>query len=138
MILSIIDAAKHVSVSRATLYAMQKRGTISFVQRKSGGYGVDTSELSRVFTLNMDDMLTKTKNYTNQDIKKTKEKEPGIPDLKKDIVHLQETVDFLKQQLFQSQSEKNILLEISKNNSEQLLLTHQLEPQSLWHRLFGK
>jgi predicted site-specific integrase-resolvase len=50
MILSITAAAKKIGIGRSTLYAMRKRGDISFIKKKDGSLAIDVSELERVFS----------------------------------------------------------------------------------------
>ena len=48
-ILSLTEAAKAANVARSTLYRAIRQGRLSAVSHPSGGRGVDTAELIRVF-----------------------------------------------------------------------------------------
>jgi excisionase family DNA binding protein len=132
MILSIIEAAKRMGVGRSTLYAMRKRGNISFIKRKDGSLGIDLSELERVFQ-------SKTSPATpGKTLKDIERHDLSLAAMEKDRAHLQDKVKFLENQLALEQDRVATLLEINKNNSEKLLLTHQEHNQpSLWKRIFG-
>ena len=124
MILSITAAAKKIGIGRSTLYAMRKRGDISFIKKKDGSLAIDVSELERVFS--------------------DKTSTSPSPKIQKDSVGhdlslaLQEKVRFLENHLAIEQDRVTTLLEINKNNSEKLLLTHQEQKQtSLWKRITG-
>ncbi len=132
MILSVTAAARKIGIGRSTLYAMRKRGDISFIKKKDGTLGIDLSELERVFQ-------GKT-SYVSSD--KTREDSVRhdlfLTAMEKDRAHLQDKVKFLENQLAIEQDRVATLLEINKNNSEKLLLTHQEQNQpSLWKRIFG-
>jgi excisionase family DNA binding protein len=132
MILSIIEAAKRMGVGRSTLYAMRKRGDISFIKKKDGTLGIDLSELERVF---QGKTSPATPGKTLKDIERH---DLSLAAMEKDRAHLQEKVKFLENQLALEQDRVATLLEINKNNSEKLLLTHQEQNQpSLWKRIFG-
>ena len=132
MILSIIEAAKRMGVGRSTLYAMRKKGNISFIQRKDGSLGIDLSELERVFQV-------KTSPATpGKTLKDIESHDLSLAAMEKDRAHLQDKVNFLENQLALEQDRVATLFEINKNNSEKLLLTHQEQNQpSLWKRIFG-
>ncbi len=132
MILSIIEAAKRMGVGRSTLYAMRKRGDISFIKKKDGTLGIDLSELERVF---QGKTSPATPGKTLKDIERH---DLSLAAMEKDRAHLQDKVKFLENQLALEQDRVATLLEINKNNSEKLLLTHQEQNQpSLWKRIFG-
>jgi hypothetical protein len=58
--------------------------------------------------------------------------------MERDMTHLQEKVRFLENHLAIEQDCVATLLEINKNNSEKLLLTHQEQNQpGLWKRIIG-
>ena len=132
MILSIIEAAKRMGVGRSTLYAMRKKGNISFIKRKDGSLGIDLSELERVF---QSKTSPATSCKTKEDIVRH---DLSLAAMEKDREHLQDKVKFLETQLALEQDRVATLLEINKNNSEKLLLTHQEQNQPrLWKRIFG-
>lgn len=132
MILSITAAAKKIGVGRSTLYAMRKKGNISFIKKKDGSLGIDVSELERVFSdKTSSSPSTKThKDSVGHDL--------SLATMERDMAHLQEKVRFLENHLALEQDRVTTLLEINKNNSEKLLLTHQEQNQpSIWKRIFS-
>lgn len=132
MILSIIEAAKRMGVGRSTLYAMRKKGNISFTQNKDGSLGIDLSELERVFQ-------GKTSHVSSDKTRADSARHDlSLAVMEKDMAHLRDKVNFLENQLALEQDRVATLLEINKNNSEKLLLTHQEHNQpSLWKRIIG-
>jgi excisionase family DNA binding protein len=122
MILTISEAARRAGVSRSTLYVMKEKGKISFTKDSEGQVGIDKSELDRIFQKKT---FSKQENPTS---KNTSAKE----------WYLQEKITFLENQLALEQDRVATLLEINKNNSEKLLLTHQEQKYpSLWKRIVG-
>lgn len=132
MILSITAAAKKVGIGRSTLYAMRKKGTISFTQKKDGTLGVDLSELERAFP-------AKTSiSFSTKTHKDNSGNDHRLAITEREITHLEEKVRFLENQLALEQDRVATLLEINKNNSEKLLLTHQEQKYpSLWKKIVG-
>jgi len=127
VILTISEAARRVGVSRSTLYLMRDKGKISFVKDHEGQSGIDKSELDRVFS----------KKSSSKQVNHTPKNTPNRGLTEREI-YLQEKVIFLESQLALEQDRVSTLLEINKNNSEKLLLTHQEQNQaSLWKRIFG-
>ncbi len=126
MILSITEAAKEVGIGRSTLYAMKKKGGVSFIEKKDGTMGIDQSELARAFPSQTSTVLSSktTKDDAGHDLKAVS--------MEKDIAHLQERVRFLEKQLSLEQDRVVTLLEINKNHSEKLLLTHQERKGQKW------
>lgn len=132
MILSIMAAAKKFGIGRSTLYAMRKKGHISFTQRKDGSLGIDTSELERVFS-DKTSMASSFKTHKDDE-----RHDLSLVAMERDMKYLQEKATFLANQLALEQDRVATLLEINKNHSEKLLLTHQEQKQpSLWKRIFG-
>lgn len=127
MILSVSEAARRVGVSRPTLYKMRDKGKISMTIGSDGKPGIDPSELYRVFP----NTVSKLSKVTKDDMPET------APSTEKEH-YLQEKVKFLENQLALEQERVTTLIEINKNNSEKLLLTHQEEKtKSLWKKIFG-
>jgi hypothetical protein len=132
MILSITAAAKKIGIGRSTLYAMRKRGDISFIKKKDGSLAIDVSELERVFS---DKTSTSPSTKTHKD---SVGHDLSLAAMERDMTHLQEKVRFLENHLAIEQDCVATLLEINKNNSEKLLLTHQEQNQpGLWKRIIG-
>ena len=132
MVLSITAAAKKIGIGRSTLYAMRKRGDISFIKKKDGSLGVDQSELERAFHGKTSPLIS---SRTKED---SVRHDLSLTVLEKDRTHLQDKVKFLENQLALEQNRVTTLLEINKNNSEKLLLTHQEQNQpGLWKRIIG-
>ena len=132
MILSITEASKRTGIGRSTLYAMRKKGTISFTKNEEEILGIDLSELMRVFP-------TKTSHETPaQTPKDSHETNTSGNILAIEKAYLEEKVRFLENQLVLEQDRVRSLLEINKNHSAQLLLTHQdATSKSLWKRIMG-
>ena len=137
MILSVIQAAKRVGVSRSKLYSMKDRGIISFTKSDDGKLGIDTSELTRVFPKDICNFVKKaseTKIKTEQNVLA----ESVIAGLRNDIEYLKEKINFFENQLVQSHKEKEILLAVTQEQTKQLLGTRQAQRTSSWRRLFSK
>ena len=130
MVLSITEAAKKVGIGRSTLYAMKKKGSISFIEKKDGTMGIDQSELARVFP---DKTSMSSSSKTEKD---SIGHALSLAVAEKDRAHLQEKVRFLENQLSLEQDRVTTLLEINKKNAEQLLLATR-HPVSVWKRLTG-
>jgi|688.fasta_scaffold567099_2 hypothetical protein len=129
MILSISEAARKVGIARSNLYVLKDKGRISFTKQPDGKAGIDLSELDRVFPKKTSRMRLV---LTNEDIPKRT--------LSEREVYLEEKVAFLEKQLALEQERVTSLIALSKNHSEQLLLTHQKNnhrQQTLWERLTG-
>ena len=129
MILSISEAARKVGVARSNLYVLKDKGRISFTKQPDGKAGIDLSELDRVFPKKTSRMTVVS---TNEDIHKlaTSERE----------FYLEEKVIFLEKQLALEQERVTSLIALSKNHSDQLLLTHQQNTRkqiTLWEKLRG-
>ena len=129
MILSISEAARKVGIARSNLYVLKDKGRISFTKQPDGKAGIDLSELDRVFPKKTSRMTVVS---TNEDIPKRT--------LSEREVYLEEKIAFLEKQLALEQDRVTSLIALSKNHSEQLLLTHQKNNHrqpTLWERLTG-
>ena len=129
MILSISEAARKVGVARSNLYVLKDKGRISFTKQPDGKAGIDLSELDRVFPKKTSRMTVIS---TNEDIHKSATSEREF--------YLEEKVIFLEKQLALEQERVTSLIALSKNHSEQLLLTHQQNNRkqiTLWEKLRG-
>ncbi|MGI4852371.1 MAG: hypothetical protein ACRYGR_10600 [Janthinobacterium lividum] len=137
MILSVIQAAKRVGVSRSKLYSMREKGILSFTKSENGKLGVEASELTRVFPKDICNFVkkaSKTKTTTEQNVLA----ETVISGLRNDIEYLKEKINFFENQLVQSHKEKEILLAVTQEQTKQLLGTRQAQKTSSWRRLFSK
>ena len=127
MYLSLGEAAKLAQVSRATLYKRNKEGKLSFHTNERGQKVVDTAELSRLYTLQVD-------TATNHD---TSEKENleiwqvKLQAAQEKIVLLEGHIDHLQNTLQQEQGHVTKLLKAS----EKFMLTHEQKPKTLLDKI---
>lgn len=136
MILNLSEAAKKARIARSTLYNMKKNGNISFVKCKDGKPGVEESELARVFP---DCFRTDTKLQTN-----TSSNTQNTDQLSEKIASLQLIIDEqkdrqlieLKERLAQAENRVDELIKVTTSQSNQLLLTNDIQKKSWLKRLF--
>lgn len=139
MFLPVTEAAKKVSVARSTLYKMRDAGKISFTKSPTGSLGIEFAELARVFpslSNSASSQSTSEKIVNNENQL-----------LEQENVHLRETVRRLERELEHHQQKElksderlDTLLAVTREQSKQLLLTHEQknssEKISFWKQFF--
>jgi hypothetical protein len=132
MFLSISDAAKKAGIARSTLYKMRDSGKISLSKDSDGVLGIELSELCRVFP---DSLKTKAEPKETAGDRNSKALEIENMYLKEKVKRLE---DDLTEEKMRSQERVDTLLSVTREQSKQLLLTHETstakEKKSFWLR----
>ena len=99
-ILTMTQAAKQAGISRSTLYRTIRAGRMSVVSLPTGGRGVDTAELMRVFGPLQADTGQVTQTGTSSDIAVMRER----------CTMLEREIEWLRAELVDAKNEKTRLL----------------------------
>jgi excisionase family DNA binding protein len=143
-LVSVIQAAKLVNVSRKTVYQYMKDGKISASKNRLGKIEIDTSELFRVFsTLQGDMSLNDTSNHaaTTNDGQVTSGKmfvSPPIEVLLENA-RLQAENSQLRERLDEAKQDKEMFFaRLSEAQASIKLLTNTNQRKGFWARLMGR
>ena len=99
-ILTMTQAAKQAGISRSTLYRTIRAGRMSVVSLPTGGRGVDTAELMRIFGPLQSETSQVTQIRTSSDIAVMRER----------CTMLEREIEWLRAELADAKNEKTRLL----------------------------
>ena len=137
MFLLISEAAKKAGLSRSTLYKMRDTGKISFSKSSTGALGVEFSELARIFP-NVSNIGTSSSTSEKVVDNQNQLLEQEASHLREIIQRLEKELNYQREEELKSEERIDTLLSVTREQSKQLLLTHeQTKPEeklSFWKK----
>jgi len=137
MFLPISTAAKKAGLARSTLYKMRDAGKISFTKSSTGALGVEFAELARVFPEVSKPVLPPS---TIETIGNAEHQlmEQENAHLRETIKRLERELEHHQQKELKSDERLDTLLAVTREQSRQLLLTHEQqaspEKKTFWKK----